>query len=181
MYIRGCGVQPRNSTKVRDNDAGLEADVKAGLEADLKMPPGTSIVPAMNDAIVTSRVTPSSDSFDVVVIGGGPAGLAAAIAVAQTGATTALIARRLPYSDNRTTALLGGSIDLLRALDVWPRARDKAAELRVMRLVDDTGRLIGRPKSASPAMKSDWKRSVTISRTGCCLLHWRNAPRRFPV
>ncbi|WP_213741878.1 UbiH/UbiF family hydroxylase [Bradyrhizobium sp. dw_411] len=91
-------------------------------------------------------MTPSSDSFDVVVIGGGPAGLAAAIAVAQTGATTALIARRLPYSDNRTTALLGGSIDLLQALDVWPRARDKAAELRVMRLVDDTGRLIRAPE-----------------------------------
>ena len=100
----------------------------------------------MNDAIVTSGVTPSSDTFDVVVIGGGPAGLAAAIAVAQTGATTALIARHLPYSDNRTTALLGGSVDLLQALDVWPRAQDKAAELRVMRLVDDTGRLIRAPE-----------------------------------
>ncbi|MEI9923297.1 MAG: UbiH/UbiF family hydroxylase [Bradyrhizobium sp.] len=99
----------------------------------------------MNDAIVTSGVPPS-DSFDVAVIGGGPAGLAAAIAVAQTGVTTALIARRQPYSDNRTTALLGGSVDLLQALDVWPRARDKAAELQVMRLVDDTGRLIRAPE-----------------------------------
>jgi 2-octaprenyl-6-methoxyphenol hydroxylase len=134
LYIRGCGVQPRNSTKVRDVYAGL------------KMPPGTSIVPVMNDAIMTSGVTSSSDTFDVVVIGGGPAGLAAAIAVAQTGAITALIARRLPYSDNRTTALLGGSVDLLQALDVWPRAQNRAAELRVMRLVDDTGRLIRAPE-----------------------------------
>ncbi|HWX07612.1 MAG TPA: FAD-dependent oxidoreductase, partial [Bradyrhizobium sp.] len=46
--------------------------------------------------------------FDAAVIGGGPAGLAAAIALAQTGAKTALIARRAPYADNRTTALLGG-------------------------------------------------------------------------
>jgi 2-octaprenyl-6-methoxyphenol hydroxylase len=86
------------------------------------------------------------DSYDVIVIGGGPAGLAAAIALAQTGARTALIARRIPYADNRTTALLGGSVDLLRQLEVWPRCEDKAAPLRTMRLVDDTGRLIRAPE-----------------------------------
>jgi 2-octaprenyl-6-methoxyphenol hydroxylase len=88
----------------------------------------------------------ASESCDVAVIGGGPAGLAAAIAVAQAGARTALIARRVPYADNRTTALLGGSVDFLGALDVWPRCRDEAAPLRAMRLVDDTGRLIRAPE-----------------------------------
>src|ERR1700710_1900203 len=91
----------------------------------------------MNDA---------SASYDVAVVGGGPAGLAAAIALAQTGAATALIARRAPYADNRTTALLGGSVDFLQRLEVWPLCIGNAAALLTMRLVDDTGRLIRAPE-----------------------------------
>ncbi|WP_426418160.1 UbiH/UbiF family hydroxylase [Bradyrhizobium genosp. A] len=91
-------------------------------------------------------MTDGSALFDAAVIGGGPAGLAAGIALAQAGARTALVARRLPYADNRTTALLGASVDLLENLDVWPRCRDKAAALEVMRLVDDTGRLFRAPE-----------------------------------
>jgi len=84
--------------------------------------------------------------YDVAVIGGGPAGLAAAIALAQSGARTALIAQRAPYGDNRTTALLVGSIDFLQQLDVWQRCEEQAAALQTMRLVDDTGRLIRAPE-----------------------------------
>lgn len=87
-----------------------------------------------------------SGAYDVAVIGGGPAGLAAAIALAETGANTVLIARRAPYADNRTTALLGGSVDLLQRLEVWPRCKDSAEPLQAMRLVDDTGRLIRAPE-----------------------------------
>jgi 2-octaprenyl-6-methoxyphenol hydroxylase len=87
-----------------------------------------------------------SQSFDVAVIGGGPVGLVAAIALAQAGVNTVLLARRLPYADNRTTALLGHSIDLLQALGVWQRCEASAAALRVMRLVDDTGRLVRAPE-----------------------------------
>jgi 2-octaprenyl-6-methoxyphenol hydroxylase len=107
------------------------------LAAGLKMPKGMSNVPSM---------TENSSTFDVAVVGGGPAGLAAAIAIAQSGARTALIARRSAYADNRTTALLGGSIDFLQRLEVWPGCKAKAAELCVMRLVDDTGRLIRAPE-----------------------------------
>lgn len=91
-------------------------------------------------------MTDGSAPLDAAIIGGGPAGLAAGIALAQAGAQTALVALRLPYADNRTTALLGASVDLLDNLNVWPRCRDKAAPLEVMRLVDDTGRLFRAPE-----------------------------------
>src|SRR5947209_15536163 len=91
----------------------------------------------MNDASV---------AFDVTEVGGGPAGLAAAIALVPAGANTALIARRAPYADNRTTALLGGSIDFLQELGIWSDCEDKSAPLQTMRLVDDTGRLIRAPE-----------------------------------
>lgn len=87
-----------------------------------------------------------STLYDTAVIGGGPAGLAAAIALAQAGARTALVARRLPYADNRTTALLGGTVEFLDGLGIWTHCRDKAAALEAMRLVDDTGRLIRAPE-----------------------------------
>src|SRR5437764_8657407 len=96
----------------------------------------------MNDASAAFDVV----AFDVAVVGGGPAGLAAAIALAQAGANTALIARRAPYADNRTTALLGGSIDFLQELGIWSDCEDKSAPLQTMRLVDDTGRLIRAPE-----------------------------------
>jgi 2-octaprenyl-6-methoxyphenol hydroxylase len=87
-----------------------------------------------------------ASTYDVAVVGGGPTGLAAAIALTQAGANTAVVARRAAYADNRTTALLGDSVDFLREIDVWPRCQDKATALQAMRLVDDTGRLIRAPE-----------------------------------
>jgi 2-octaprenyl-6-methoxyphenol hydroxylase len=98
----------------------------------------------MTDSPEPSEI--SAEIYDVAVIGGGPTGIAAAIALADAGMRTALIARRVPYGDNRTTALLGGSVDFLARLDVWRRCENDAAALTMMRLVDDTGRLIRAPE-----------------------------------
>ncbi|MBK5961202.1 2-octaprenyl-6-methoxyphenyl hydroxylase [Rhodoplanes elegans] len=83
---------------------------------------------------------------DVVVVGGGPAGLMAAVAIASTGAATVLVAGKPVVRDNRTTALLAGSVDALVALGVWEGCREHAAPLRAMRIVDDTGRLWRAPE-----------------------------------
>jgi 2-octaprenyl-6-methoxyphenol hydroxylase len=84
--------------------------------------------------------------LDAVVVGGGPAGLTAAIALAGAGVPTALIAGRPRPTDNRTTLLLMGSVTALKTLGVWQRCQTNAAPLQIMRIVDDTGRLLRAPE-----------------------------------
>ena len=102
------------------------------------------------------------------VIGGGPAGLVAALALAHFEVPTALVAPsagplldpsrqrgeareraragKRGGTDNRTTALMMPSVRALEALGVWPSCRRHAAPLRVMRIVDDSGRLWRAPE-----------------------------------
>jgi 2-octaprenyl-6-methoxyphenol hydroxylase len=80
------------------------------------------------------------------VIGGGPAALIAALALAHFKVPATLVARRPAGIDNRTTALLAGSIAALEALGVWDACRPHAAPLRVMRIADDTRRLWRAPE-----------------------------------
>jgi len=84
-------------------------------------------------------------TVEVAIVGGGPAGLTAAIALAEAGIETALIARR-PTPDHRTTALLAGSVTALRTLGVWDGCEAQAAPLRVMQIVDATARLVRAPE-----------------------------------
>ena len=83
---------------------------------------------------------------EVAVVGGGPVGLTAAIALATAGVPTALIAPAPKQADNRTTALLGGSVNALEAIGAWAGCRAQAAPLRTMRIVDDTDRLWRAPE-----------------------------------
>jgi 2-octaprenyl-6-methoxyphenol hydroxylase len=84
-------------------------------------------------------------NVEVAVVGGGPAGLTAAIALASSGVETALISK-MPPADNRTTALLSSSVAALDALGVWPLCAEQAAPLTAIRIIDDTARLLRAPE-----------------------------------
>jgi 2-octaprenyl-6-methoxyphenol hydroxylase len=96
--------------------------------------------------IPDSKTDPSAQTIAAAVVGGGPAGLVAALALAHFGVPAVLVAFAPGVVDNRTTALMRPSVTALESLGVWPRCRDHAAPLRVMRIVDDTGRLWRAPE-----------------------------------
>jgi 2-octaprenyl-6-methoxyphenol hydroxylase len=91
---------------------------------------------------------------EVAVIGGGPAGLVTAIALAAAGVETLLIAKPA-VADHRTTALLGGSVAALKMLGVWQCCLAHAAPLRNIRIIDDTRRLIRAPEITFAAAEID--------------------------
>jgi len=83
---------------------------------------------------------------EVAVVGGGPSGLVAALALASSGTETVLFAPPPPGPDRRTTALLDGSVRVLEALGVWSELVGHAAPLRRLRIVDATRRLVRAPE-----------------------------------
>lgn len=86
------------------------------------------------------------ERFDVAVVGGGAAGLAAALIAAIAGLRVVSFAPPATFAPGRTAALLQGSIDLLADLDVWPALAPRAAPLRSIRIVDGTRRLFRAPE-----------------------------------
>jgi len=85
---------------------------------------------------------------EIAVVGGGPAGLAAALSLAQAGYGVICVGQPFTPTDTRTTALLQPSIDLLEDLGVWEDCQGEAAPLNTLRLIDDTGRLFRAPDAA---------------------------------
>lgn len=88
--------------------------------------------------------------FTAAVVGGGPAGLAAALALGAAGADTVLAAppHRVGGTapDHRTAALFAGSITLLENLKAWERVAPESAPITAIRIVDDTGALLRAPE-----------------------------------
>jgi 2-octaprenyl-6-methoxyphenol hydroxylase len=103
--------------------------------------------------MIGNGMVASEKLCDIAVVGAGPAGLAAAIALREPG-WSVVCAGPAPdpaKPDRRTTALLGGSVRLLESLGVWEALRDAAAPLRVLRIIDRTGRLLRAPDTAFDA------------------------------
>lgn len=84
--------------------------------------------------------------FDAAVVGGGPAGVATALGLAQRGVRTALITGPERTRDQRTTALMDGSVQILSRYGLWDRLSSHAAPLRDLRIVDATRRLVRAPE-----------------------------------
>ena len=89
--------------------------------------------------------TGEDETVEVAVIGGGPAGLVSAIALAAAGIDALLIAPSAE-DDHRTTALLAGSVTALTTLGAWQACLPHAAPLVAMRIIDDTRHLLRAPE-----------------------------------
>ncbi|MDC9701497.1 MAG: FAD-dependent monooxygenase [Alphaproteobacteria bacterium] len=89
-------------------------------------------------------MTEYKENADIAVVGGGLSSLTVSILLAHAGfSIRAFMPPVLP--DTRTTALLSGSVSLLKRMGIWPQLQDCAAPITAMRLIDDTGRLFRAP------------------------------------
>jgi 2-octaprenyl-6-methoxyphenol hydroxylase len=84
--------------------------------------------------------------FDIAVIGAGPAGLIAAASCAHFGLRTVVIGPSPNLADRRTSALFGGSIELLKKLDIWAELEADAEPISAIRIVDGSDALLRAPE-----------------------------------
>jgi 2-octaprenyl-6-methoxyphenol hydroxylase len=89
-----------------------------------------------------------AETCDVFVVGAGLAGLAAALGFARAGRRVVSAGPAERIGRGRTVALLGPSVDFLDRLGVWPSVAPRAAAMRGLRIVDDTGSLFAPPPLA---------------------------------
>ncbi|MGA7329491.1 MAG: FAD-dependent monooxygenase [Rhodomicrobium sp.] len=93
-----------------------------------------------------------SAHLDVVVIGAGPAGLAAALACRKSGFDAAVAGTSktasAEASKGRSAALFNQSVAFLQEIGVWEACSNSAEPLRALQFIDDTGRLFRAPDCA---------------------------------
>ncbi len=87
-----------------------------------------------------------SGGAEAVVVGGGLAGVAAAVAVARAGLRTLHLAPKGP-PDRRTSALMGPSVDYLRGSGLIGDPAALGHPLTQIRIIDATDRLIRAPET----------------------------------
>src|SRR5690606_142168 len=87
----------------------------------------------------------SSDTLDIVIVGGGMVGASLAVTLLPLGLKVALIeaaplhSDRQPSFDERTTALSNGTRNVLTGMGLWSRVQDQATPIRRIH-VSDRGR-----------------------------------------
>ncbi|MGB3282969.1 MAG: FAD-dependent monooxygenase, partial [Methylovirgula sp.] len=89
---------------------------------------------------------PSVSEADILVVGTGAAGLAAAIALARSSFRVIASGALDTVSNGRTVALFEGSLRFLRALNLWPRLSDLAAEIKSIEMIDASGSRVPIPR-----------------------------------
>jgi 2-octaprenyl-6-methoxyphenol hydroxylase len=94
---------------------------------------------------------PEARKTPALVVGAGPAGLAAALALAEAGVAVEIAAPRLSADmrarDTRTFAALGGSVTFLETLGIVARlSAAGCTALKAIRLVDDRGGFLRAPE-----------------------------------
>lgn len=82
---------------------------------------------------------------EILVAGTGPAGLITALLLARRGFSVVLAGPGIRLDDARTTALMQPAIAVMEELGINPDFGGESAPLRIMRIVDATGRLIRSP------------------------------------
>lgn len=124
-----------------------------------------------------------SQKFTAAVVGGGPAGIASALALGRAGLDVVLAApphRPLGLAaDTRTAALFAGSIELLKNVGAWEALAPYSAPIEAIRIVDDTGGLLRAPEvvfTASEVRRDAFGWNVPNDRLVAALLAAAAAP-----
>ena len=92
---------------------------------------------------------------EIAIIGGGAAGLSAAIALARAGWEPTLVAPSGQRPDGRTVALMHGSVTFLKEIGAWDSLVPVASPLIRLAIVDDTGGLFRAPPVTFDASELD--------------------------
>ncbi len=90
--------------------------------------------------------------YEIAIVGGGLAGLVAALALGRSGRRTCLVGAVPAHEDTRTTALMDQSVRYLERLGVWGDIAPSAAALSTMQILDGTARLLRAPPAQFRAM-----------------------------